>query len=170
MPNKTRDEHRKRTRGAEGKLTCSHCGGTITGHDRCRRCGILLHDENEAYRDRYGLQPTFRVGEICVRCFCSDEEITYPDPIYTFEEIGKEYGYSRERVRQIYNRALAKIRESKGFMESADSIQDTTRVCKVCGKPVHQKKGQLVHYHARCRPFRNKGKYVAKVLQDLDAH
>ena len=56
-----------------------------------------------------------RENRILTLCFGLDDH-----PVMTLDEIGKLEGITRERVRQIRNRAIARIRQSK----HADSIKD----------------------------------------------
>ena len=40
----------------------------------------------------------------------------------TLEQLGKEMGFSKERIRQLENRALAKLKESASALQIRDYI------------------------------------------------
>jgi len=77
----------------------------------------LLADLHERSRkvliDRYGLSPK---GES-----------------RTLDAIGKEYGITRERIRQIENHSLTVIRESDGYTAQAQALEDLKRVLHILG-------------------------------------
>lgn len=35
---------------------CQRCGVLVDIHEKCRRCEILIHEENEEYKDAGGVQ------------------------------------------------------------------------------------------------------------------
>jgi len=51
----------------------------------------------------------------------------------TLDAIGKEYGITRERVRQIENHALVVVRESEAYANHATSLEDLKRALHTLG-------------------------------------
>lgn len=56
----------------------------------------------------------------------------------TLESIGREYGITRERVRQIENFALATIRKSKEYKEHDNVFDELASIVKEMGEVVHE--------------------------------
>ncbi len=56
----------------------------------------------------------------------------------TLEAIGKEYGITRERVRQIENHALATIRKSDAFMNEQSAFEELREIIKEMGVVVSE--------------------------------
>ena len=71
----------------------------------------------------------------------------------TLEAIGKEYGITRERVRQIENHALATIRKSDVFKNEADSFDELKQVVLAMGVVVPEE--ELLESLARDQSTRN---------------
>lgn len=72
----------------------------------------------------------------------------------TLESIGKEYGITRERVRQIENFALSTIRKSKDFEEMQSVFDEISNIIKNIGAVVpedilmeHFSNDEVVHNH-----------------------
>ena len=51
----------------------------------------------------------------------------------TLDAIGKEYGITRERIRQIEKHGLSAVRESSGYKEHTQSFEDLKRVLHALG-------------------------------------
>jgi len=71
----------------------------------------------------------------------------------TLEAIGKEYGITRERVRQIENHALATIRKSDVFKNEAESFDELKQVVLDMGVVVPEE--ELLEKLARDQSTRN---------------
>ncbi len=72
----------------------------------------------------------------------------------TLESIGREYGITRERVRQIENFALSTIRKSKDYQEAENIFEEVSTIMKNLGGIVpedvlmqHISNDEVVHNH-----------------------
>ncbi len=72
----------------------------------------------------------------------------------TLESIGREYGITRERVRQIENFALGSIQKSKDYKEAENVFEELAEIVKVLGSIVPEKtlmehisNDEVVHNH-----------------------
>ena len=65
--------------------------------------------------------------------------ITADSQSKTLEAIGKKYGITRERVRQIENAALAMIRKSESFKNEKDVFEELKKLMHTLGSVVSEK-------------------------------
>ncbi|MFA6536013.1 MAG: sigma factor-like helix-turn-helix DNA-binding protein [Candidatus Paceibacterota bacterium] len=71
----------------------------------------------------------------------------------TLEAIGKKYGITRERVRQIENYALAQIKKSKNYKDEADSFAQLSDLVHSLGGIISEK--DLLNHVAKDKSIQN---------------
>ncbi|HVY36143.1 MAG TPA: sigma factor-like helix-turn-helix DNA-binding protein [Candidatus Paceibacterota bacterium] len=73
--------------------------------------------------------------------------------VKTLEAIGKKYGITRERVRQIENAALAAIRKSDSFKSEHKTFSELKTIIEAMGGVVHE--DQLLSYVSKDKSVQN---------------
>lgn len=119
--------------------SCWNCSGVITlRQHRCPHCHTWVTKDQE--NQYLATIPVKRNEEIITKLKTGN---------YTLVQLGKEYGISRERIRQIYKRATgerfrvgiikrAEIREQ----QKSDRLQTIKMNCAGCQKPVTYQEGR----------------------------
>lgn len=146
---KEQERLRRRLPRKDGETICFYCEEKLTNHKRCKDCDMLLHDQ--PFIATCGQAHTLAVGDRCIGC-AEGMQCGHP---HDLEEISKQFGYSRERVRQLEQGAYQKIKEKLALVED----MRTTKPCEVCGKDMYVSAGQVAYYHKQCRALRDKKKH-----------
>ena len=81
----------------------------------------------------------------------------------TLESIGKRYGITRERVRQIENHALAQLKKSPAFGEADSAFKELERIMDTLGGIVHEE--EFLNFMSKDKGMQN-NIYFLLVLGD----